>query len=103
MLCVIIIASDATCSHETRYQALPHQLFFNRTAATKERREMIRELMNKVSRFVFTLILFSASTAHVILAAVPDANKPGLVAASVVAALIVAMYDIGVFRVECEI
>ena len=68
----------------------------------EERHEMIRELMNKVSRFVFTLVLFSATTAFVILTAVPTAHKPGLVAASIIAALIVAMYDSGVFRVECE-
>lgn len=77
--------------------------FHCRQTATEERREMIRELMSKVSRFLFTLVLFSTTTAYVILTAVPNAHMPALVAASIVAALIVAMYDIGVFRVECEI
>lgn len=64
---------------------------------------MIQELISKVSRFLLTLVLFSATTAYVILTAVPTAHMPALIAASIVAALIVAMYDIGVFRVECEI
>lgn len=68
----------------------------------EERYKMIRELFNKISRFLFTLVLFSVITPYVVLTAVPSASIPGLVAASIVAALIVAMYDIGVFRVECE-
>lgn len=64
---------------------------------------MIRELVSKISRFLFTLILFSFITPYVVLTAVPNASIPGIVAVSIVAALIVAMYDLGVFRVECEV
>ncbi|PLX86643.1 MAG: hypothetical protein C0618_08685 [Desulfuromonas sp.] len=64
---------------------------------------MIRELMSKISRFLLTLILFTATTAMVLSTAVPNAHKPGMFAASLIAALVVAMYDIGVFHVECEI
>ena len=64
---------------------------------------MLRELAKKISRFLFTLTLFSVITPYVVLTAVPSASLPGLVAASIVAALIVAMYDLGVFRVECEV
>lgn len=67
------------------------------------RREMIRELMSKIGRFLFTLVFFSIITPYVVLTAVPGASLPGLIAASIVAALIVAMYDLGVFRVECEV
>lgn len=64
---------------------------------------MIRELVSKISRFLFTLVFFSVITPYIVLTAVPTASIPGLIAASIVAALIVAMYDIGVFRVECEV
>jgi len=64
---------------------------------------MIRELFNKISRFLFTLVLFSIITPYVVLTAVPSASIPGLIAVSIVGALIVAMYDLGVFRVECEV
>jgi len=63
---------------------------------------MVHELSVKLSRFLLMLILCSATTAHVILAAVPAANRPGLVVASIASALIVAMYDIGVFRVDLD-
>lgn len=63
---------------------------------------MIHELTSKLGRFIFTLILFSGTTTYVTLTAVPNANKPGLIAASIASALFIAMYDIGVFRVDLD-
>lgn len=63
---------------------------------------MVHELANKLSRFTFTLILFSTTTVYVTMTAVPNINKPGLIAASIASALFIAMYDSGVFRVNLD-
>lgn len=63
---------------------------------------MIKELTQVVGRFIITLFLYAAATVHTLIFAVPDVSRPGAVAASIAAALLVAMYDIGVFRVNTE-
>lgn len=63
---------------------------------------MIQEIVQTTGRFIFTLLLSTIATVHTLIIAVPDANRPGAIAASITAALIIAMYDLGVFHVDTE-
>jgi hypothetical protein len=63
---------------------------------------MYRQLLQLTGRFIFNITLFSAATVHTVMYAVPEVSRPGASAAAIVAALIIAMYDLGVFRVEVD-
>ena len=63
---------------------------------------MPKEIITLIARFIFTFFLFPTATVHTLIIAVPDANRPGAVTASILTALLIAMYDIGVFRVNFD-
>lgn len=60
-------------------------------------------LMGKFIRFLLTIILGSVATAFILLSAVPHVGQVGIVAASVIIALFVAVFDFGLFSEEFEI
>lgn len=64
---------------------------------------MLKEIMTAIARFTFNLLLFLVATVHIIIIAVPDASRPGAITASIAAALIIAMFDIGVFNIETDL
>lgn len=60
-------------------------------------------LLRKLGRFLGIMVTGSTLTALVLLASVPQIGKLWTVSASVAAALLVAMYDFGLFAEELEI
>lgn len=63
---------------------------------------MYKQIARMTSRFLFNFTLFAGASAHTLLIAVPEASRPGIVGASIAAALLIAMYDIGVFHVDID-
>lgn len=63
---------------------------------------MVKELTKLTARFLLTMSLFTIATVHTLIIAVPDASRPGAISASIIAALLIAMYDIGVFKVDID-
>ncbi len=57
----------------------------------------------RLCRFVLTMTLLSVVTAFVFLVALPEAGKLETIGVSVGVSLLVAMYDLGLFRSEFEI
>lgn len=64
---------------------------------------MYNDLLKKLFRMVATMVCASLGTAFVLLGAVPDVSRPGVVFGASVVALIVGMYDFGLFREELEV
>lgn len=60
-------------------------------------------LIAKFIRFLLTIILGSVATAFILLSAVPQVGQVGIVAASVLVSLLVAVFDFGLFSAEFEI
>lgn len=58
----------------------------------------IKDIFVLSGRFLFTLGVFASATVHTLMYAVPEANKPAVVTASIAAALFIAMFDSGVFE-----
>ncbi len=61
------------------------------------------ETLCKFGRFLALVISISLITAFLLLATVPDIGRAAGVSASVIAALLVAMYDFGLFDQELRI
>jgi len=64
---------------------------------------MTRYMVTKALRFLSMMVLASLATAFVLIAAVPHIGQPLIVFSSVVVALLVSIYDFGLFSDEFEV
>jgi len=63
---------------------------------------MLNEILKKISRFISIMSICTIASVHTLIIAVPAANRPGAIVAAIASALIIAMYDIGIFQVEID-
>ena len=64
---------------------------------------MTRYMVSKSVRFLVLMIASAIASAFVLVAAVPHIGQVLIVAASVIAALLIAAYDFGLFSDEFEV